>query len=72
MSNLSPSNSRPPSRREREARAQTLVKVGAGAGVAGVVGVVLAVIGVIGYGIPVLLLVIAAVCGLLFRRAVSR
>jgi hypothetical protein len=35
------------------------------------VGLVLAVVGVIGYAIPVLALVIAVVCLLLFRRAVS-
>lgn len=71
MSDLSRRNSRPPSRREREQRAQTLVKVGAGAGAAGVVAIVLGLVGVISYGPAVLLLVIAAICGLMFKRTVS-
>ena len=71
MSNISPRNSRPPSRRDREKRAQTLVKVGAGAGAAGVVALVLGVVGILSYGPAVLLLVIAAICGLMFRRTVS-
>ena len=36
------------------------------------VGLVLAIVGVIGYGIPVLALIVAVVCLLLFRRTVSR
>ena len=42
-----------------------------GLGVVGIVGAVLAIVGVIGWGGPILALVLAAVCGLLFRRAVS-
>lgn len=38
----------------------------------GVIGLVLAVVGVIGYGLPVLALIIAVICVLLFRRTVSR
>jgi len=37
-----------------------------------VVGLTLAIFGVVGAGIPLLALVIAAVCGFLFRRTVSR
>jgi hypothetical protein len=37
----------------------------------GVVGLVLAVIGVVGAGLPILALILAAVCGLLFRRTVA-
>jgi len=42
------------------------------AGAVGVVGLALAIFGVVGAGIPILLLIIAAVCGFLFRRTVSR
>lgn len=39
----------------------------------GVVGLVLAIVtNVIGFGVPILLLVIAAVCALAFQRTVSR
>jgi hypothetical protein len=48
------------------------VLIGGGAGVVTVVGFVLALAGVIGYGIPVLAAVVAVICTLLFRRAVSR
>jgi hypothetical protein len=58
-------------RRKREQRAYTLTVVGGVAGLVGVVGVVLAIFGVIGIGIPLLALIVAAVCALLFRRAVS-
>lgn len=67
---LEPSGSRSP-RRAREQRAYALVMVGGGAALAAVVGFVLAVFGAIGAGLPLLALVIAVVCGLLFRRTVS-
>lgn len=60
------------SRRTREQRAYRLVLVGGGAGVIAVVGLVLAVFGVIGLGIPVIAAIVALVCFLLMRRAVSR
>jgi hypothetical protein len=44
---------------------------GAGAGLVFVVGVVLAIVGVVGAWLPVLALLIALACGLLFRRTVS-
>jgi hypothetical protein len=59
-------------RRAREQRAYRLAVVGGVAGAIGVVGLALAIFGVVGAGIPLLALVIAAVCGFLFRRAVSR
>jgi hypothetical protein len=59
-------------RAAREQRAYRLAVVGGGAAVAGVIGLALAVFGVIGAGLPILALILAAVCGLLFRRAVSR
>ena len=58
-------------RRAREQRAYALVMVGGGAAVVGVVGLLLAVFGVIGIGLPLLALIVAAVCGLLFRRTLS-
>ena len=58
-------------RRTREQRAYTLTVVGGIAGLVGVVGLVLAVFGVIGIGLPILALIVAAVCAFLFRRAVS-
>ena len=59
-------------RRTREQRAYRLSVVGGVAGVIGVVGLVLAIFGVVGAGIPILALIIAAICGFLFRRTVSR
>lgn len=70
MSDLQGSRS-PMSRRNREGRAFTLVVAGGALGVVGVVGVLLSIFGVVGFGIPFLCLVLAAVCGLLFRRTVS-
>lgn len=58
-------------RRTREQRAYRLAVVGGTLGLVAVVGFVLAIVGVIGWGIPFLALVVAAVCGLLFRRTVS-
>lgn len=45
---------------------------GGTAGVVAVVGFVLAVVGVTGYAVPLIAAIVAAVCGLLFRRTVSR
>jgi hypothetical protein len=59
-------------RRAREQRAYTLVLAGGITGALGAVGLILAVFGVVGAGIPILLLIVAAVCFFLFRRAVSR
>jgi hypothetical protein len=59
-------------RRTREQRAYRLAVAGGVAGAIGVVGLALAIFGVVGAGIPLLALVIAAVCGFLFRRTVSR
>ena len=63
-------------RRAREQRAYTLAMVGGGAGLVAVVGLLLAVFGVIGWGIPILPLVVAAICascsGAPSRRADGR
>jgi len=58
-------------RRTREQRAYRLAVAGGTLGLVAVVAFVLAIAGVIGWGIPFLAVVLAAVCGLLFRRTVS-
>jgi hypothetical protein len=59
-------------RQVRERRAYQLVVAGSVTGVAGAVGLILAVAGVIGAGFPFVLIIVAVVCGLLFRRMISR
>jgi hypothetical protein len=49
-----------------------MVVVGGVAGVVGVVGIVLAVAGVVGAGLPIIALIIAALCVWGFLRTVSR
>jgi hypothetical protein len=72
MSDISPRPNRTPSRRAREDRAYKLVLAGGTAAVVFVVTFVLALVGILGgYGIPILALIIAAVCGWMFRRTVS-
>jgi hypothetical protein len=61
----------PPSRRAREKRAYQLAVGGGVAGTVAVIGGILALVGVIGWGLPILAVIIAVVCWLLFRRAVS-
>ena len=70
VSNLQKRGSYTP-RRVRERRAYQLVVGGGVAGVVGVVGLVLAVVGVIGATLPILALVVAAICVFLFRRAIA-
>ena len=68
MSDLAPRSSRA----VREQRAYRLV-VAPGIGATGfVIGAFLAMLDVIGWGIPLIALVVAVVCGLLFRGMVSR
>jgi hypothetical protein len=57
--------------RVRERRAYRLVVGGGVAGTVGVVGVVLAIAGVIGWGLPVIALIVAAVCVTMFRALVT-
>ncbi len=59
-------------RRAREQRAYRLVLAGGTAGVVGVVGVGLAVVGAVGAWLPVIALIIAALCVLGFSRTVGR
>jgi putative flippase GtrA len=58
-------------RRQRERRAYQLVVVGGAAGVIGVGGLVLAVVGAIGAGLPVIALIVAVICAVMFRRMVN-
>jgi hydrogenase-4 membrane subunit HyfE len=71
MNDLARSPGGPPSRRAREQRAYRLVLAGGGAAVVAVVGLLLAALDVIGFGIPIIALIVAVVCWLLFRRTVS-
>jgi hypothetical protein len=59
-------------RRTREQRAYRLLMVGGAAGTVGVVGLVLAVAGTIGAGLPIVALIVAAICVILFRQTVGR
>ncbi len=58
-------------RRAREQRAYRLVVTGGVAGAVGVVTLVLSFIGVMGATIPVIALIVAVICAVLFRRTVS-
>jgi CHASE2 domain-containing sensor protein len=58
-------------RRQRERRAYQLAVGGATAGVIGVVSLVLAVAGVLGFGLPVIALILAALCYVGFQRSTS-
>jgi len=71
MSDLSPRPGNRLSRTTRQQRAYRLATTGGAAGVVFVVGLVLTIIGVVGAWLPVLALLVAIACGLLFRRAVS-
>jgi putative flippase GtrA len=71
VADITRSSGGPPSRRSREQRAYRLVLAGGTAGAVAVVTFVLALVGVMGFGIPVLAVIVAIVCGLLFRRTVS-
>lgn len=71
MSDLTPRSGGPPSRRSREQRAYRLAVTGGTAATVAVAGVVLAVVGILGWWLPILAVIVAAICGLLFRRTVS-
>jgi hypothetical protein len=59
-------------RRARERRAYQLVVVGSAAGLVGVAGIVLAAVGAVGAGIPIIALIVAVICAVMFRRMVGR
>ena len=71
MANIERSGGQRPSRRQREARAYRLTMLTGGLGAVGVVGLVLAIAGVIGAGLPIIALVLAAVCFFLLRRSLG-
>jgi hypothetical protein len=71
VSNLEKRGSYTP-RRVREQRAYRLAVAGGVTGTLGVAGLVLSVFGVIGAGWPIILIIIAAVCGLMFRGMTSK
>jgi hypothetical protein len=61
-----------PSRKQREQRAYRLVLGASVFGLLGVVGLVLAILTSFGAGLPIIALVIAAICFVLLRRTVGR
>jgi hypothetical protein len=71
MSDLERRSGSRPSRRQREQRAYTLVMAGGFFGLVFVVTGLLALFTSFGWGIPILAAILAVVCTLLFRRAVS-
>jgi fatty acid desaturase len=71
MSDVAPRSGGPPSRRAREQRAYRLVVTGGVAGAVAVAGAVLAIVGVVGWWLPILAVIVAAICGLIFRRTVG-
>lgn len=72
MSDLSRRPGNPLARRERVDRAYQLVVAGGTAGAVAVVTGVLAVVGILGWSLPVIALLVAIACMMLFRRTVSR
>lgn len=70
MRNLEKRGSYTP-RAAREQRAYRLVLTGGAAGAIGVVTLVLAVAGVMGATVPVIALIVAVICAVMFRRMVA-
>jgi hypothetical protein len=58
-------------RRQRADRAYRLAVAGGVAGGVGVVGLVLSIAGIIGAGLPIIALIVAAICFFMFRVTVS-
>ena len=71
MSNLDRRGGYTP-RHVREKRAYRLAMVGAGAGGLGVDHALLSVVGIVSFGIPVILLIIAALCAYRFMRVTGQ
>jgi hypothetical protein len=67
MSNLDRRGGYTP-RHVREKRAYRLAMVGAGTGGLGIVTLVLSVVGIVSFAIPVILLIVAALCAYGFMR----
>ncbi len=72
MSNLDRRRGGYTPRRAREQRAFRLVQVGGAAGLVGVVGLVFAIVGVIGLTLPIIALIVAALCFVAFRRSTGQ
>ena len=70
MSDISRRPNRTP-RRVKEQRAYRLGVAGAGAGAVAVVTGILAIVGIMGFGIPILAVLVAVICAVLFRQTVS-
>lgn len=58
-------------RRVREQRAYRLVVTGGVAGIVGIVGIVLAIAGVVSAALPIIALIVAALCAVGFSRTVK-
>lgn len=71
MADIERSGGRRLTRAQREKRAYQLTLATGGLAVAAVVGIVLAAVGVIGFGLPILLAVLAGVSGLMLRRTLG-
>jgi hypothetical protein len=59
-------------RRVRERRAYRLIQVGGAAGAVGVISLIFAIVGVISFALPVIALILAAICMFLFQRATGQ
>jgi hypothetical protein len=72
MSDLSRRPRNRPARSARVERGYQLVVAGGTSAAVAVVTAVLAIVGVIGWGLPVIAVLVAIACLLLFRRTVGR
>jgi hypothetical protein len=59
-------------RRAREQRAYRLIQVGGGASVVAVAGAVLAIAGVIGAALPIVAIMVAVICFVMFRSVTGQ
>jgi hypothetical protein len=71
MSDIERGRSSRLTRKQREQRAFRLIMAGGTLGLVGAVGLVLAIVTSFGAGLPILALLLAAVCFWLLRRTVS-
>jgi len=72
MSDLQRRSTNRLSRKQREQRAYKLVLATGAFGLIGAAGVLLAILTSFGWGLPILSLIIAAICFTLLRRTVGR
>ena len=70
MSDLERRGGSRPTRKQREERAYRLVLATGAFGLVGVAGILLAIFTSFGAGLPILALIIAAICFMMFRRTV--